>query len=145
MVFSDEELRMLRLEAWRLTRRLVKMIRYYGMEKMIGDVGFSVSGKTVVCVKGFGIWLPLLCRIWLRRVVRKIRIEQAQTQLNEFEKRADQCDCNKDTSTSSDCQGYESPVPTDNPWLKQKEITKPTLPPNRDTCEGLVSKQKETQ
>ncbi len=116
---------MLRLEAWRLTSRLVNMIQYYGIE-MMGDVRFSSSGRTVVYVRGYGLWLPLLCRIWLRRVVRKVRIEQAQTRLNEFEKNHDQCDCEK--SISSGCQGYESSISSsktddaNKPWLKQKEI-----------------------
>ncbi len=120
---------MLRREAWQLTRRLVKEVR---KETDISKIGAKFPMRGVI---GFiqahpngniDVWLPLLCRWWLRRTVKKARIRLV---LAEFE-----CDCN-----------CSSAAPTKNvpaPWMNPREVKIPTPPPNKDTREGLIPKPK---
>jgi len=58
---------MIRFEAW----RLVCKMRRIGITRLEeAGFAFTLQGRVAVYLRGEPIWLPLLCRWWLRRAVK---------------------------------------------------------------------------
>jgi len=48
------------------------------------DLRFRTGCGQVLHCGGRAVWLPLLCRVWLRRQIRRARIEEAADSVDSF-------------------------------------------------------------